>query len=439
MKALLAFGLVIAVITTTALAQDRLDLAGPPSGYYDNQGTPSVIAGEVVFTLRLTVARPGSCGITGMQNGFILYDAAGGNITPPAAAVIYPLGSPIYPFVSADGFGSDTVAFSYSYSGCNPLLVQGFSEDVYTITTGAPIGGILCIDTAWFPPAGTWIWSFPDGDVYPAWDGPYCYQVIEEPPAAPIFPVCPFVLMMFNHCAVAAFDFNAQQEQGLPITYTLVSGPGQVDPVSGLWTCQGSIGLVGPIHQGVVRASVEGAPPTDCMFEFAFTNMAPTITCKAPVICGVGVPFSTTITKNDVDCDTGTFSIAGITPTPVGAYSIHPSTGVLTFTPDQQDDLLSFDFEIMYSDGHLMATCVQQISALDLFACCNFRGDIDGSGTGPNVSDLTMFVNVFFKGMGPFLCDAEADVNNDYQRNVSDLTYLVDFLFRGGPAPVPCP
>jgi len=33
----------------------------------------------------------------------------------------------------------------------------------------------------------------------------------------------------------------------------------------------------------------------------------------------------------------------------------------------------------------------------------------------------------------------EADVNGDSGTDVADLTYLVDYLFRGGPPPVACP
>jgi len=33
----------------------------------------------------------------------------------------------------------------------------------------------------------------------------------------------------------------------------------------------------------------------------------------------------------------------------------------------------------------------------------------------------------------------EADVDASGGTDVADLTYLVDYLFRGGPAPVACP
>ena len=51
--------------------------------------------------------------------------------------------------------------------------------------------------------------------------------------------------------------------------------------------------------------------------------------------------------------------------------------------------------------------------------------------------NLTYLVDYLFRGGSeplPDLCDA--DINGDGSVNVADLTYLVDYLFRGGEAPV---
>jgi len=62
-------------------------------------------------------------------------------------------------------------------------------------------------------------------------------------------------------------------------------------------------------------------------------------------------------------------------------------------------------------------------------------GDIDDSGD-KNVSDLTYLVAFLFQG-GPELQHPNAgDVDGSGALNVSDLTYLVAFLFQGGPDPV---
>lgn len=72
-------------------------------------------------------------------------------------------------------------------------------------------------------------------------------------------------------------------------------------------------------------------------------------------------------------------------------------------------------------------------------SCCvpPIRGDVDGFG-GINVADLTYLVDfLFFGGPAP-PCLEEGDVNGDSAINVADLTYLVDYLFFGGDPPAPC-
>jgi len=69
-------------------------------------------------------------------------------------------------------------------------------------------------------------------------------------------------------------------------------------------------------------------------------------------------------------------------------------------------------------------------------ACDFICGDVNGDGSGPNISDLTYLVDYLYRvGPPPPNIDA-ADVDGSGGvPNVADLTYLVDYLFRGGPAP----
>jgi hypothetical protein len=79
--------------------------------------------------------------------------------------------------------------------------------------------------------------------------------------------------------------------------------------------------------------------------------------------------------------------------------------------------------------------------SIDGSGCCidmrgNVNGDVDES---VNVSDLTYFVNYLFGGGPAPICYEEADVNADGTLNVADLTFLVNYLFAGGAAPGACP
>lgn len=75
------------------------------------------------------------------------------------------------------------------------------------------------------------------------------------------------------------------------------------------------------------------------------------------------------------------------------------------------------------------------------FGCCvGIRGNVNGDPEDQvNVADLTYMVDYLFRGGTPPLCEEEGDVNGDTNTNVADLTYVIDYLFRGGPAPPACP
>ncbi len=70
--------------------------------------------------------------------------------------------------------------------------------------------------------------------------------------------------------------------------------------------------------------------------------------------------------------------------------------------------------------------------------CCVTRGNADGIN-GVNVADLTYLVDYLFKGGSIPPCPEEGDVDAGGDINVADLTYLVNYLFKGGPPPTDCP
>lgn len=71
--------------------------------------------------------------------------------------------------------------------------------------------------------------------------------------------------------------------------------------------------------------------------------------------------------------------------------------------------------------------------------CCRGnRGDVNGDGADGNIVDLTYLIDWIFRGGPRPPCMEEADVNGDGDVNILDLTFLVDRIFRGGKAPGPC-
>jgi hypothetical protein len=74
--------------------------------------------------------------------------------------------------------------------------------------------------------------------------------------------------------------------------------------------------------------------------------------------------------------------------------------------------------------------------------CIGDRGNVDGDPSeAVNVGDITYLVDfIFFGGPEP-PCTIEANVDGDSQEsvNVGDVTYLVDYIFFSGDPPPPCP
>jgi hypothetical protein len=81
--------------------------------------------------------------------------------------------------------------------------------------------------------------------------------------------------------------------------------------------------------------------------------------------------------------------------------------------------------------------------------CCNgdgIRGNVDdlsGPGGEIDVADLSYLVNYLFKGGPVPPCIDEGNVDGiegpGGPIDVADLSYIVDYLFKGGSAPPPCP
>ena len=67
--------------------------------------------------------------------------------------------------------------------------------------------------------------------------------------------------------------------------------------------------------------------------------------------------------------------------------------------------------------------------------CCLLPGDIDHNGS-RDISDLTYYVDYMFGGGPAAPCFEEGDVDGSGGQDISDLTYFVDFMFGGGPEPV---
>ncbi len=77
---------------------------------------------------------------------------------------------------------------------------------------------------------------------------------------------------------------------------------------------------------------------------------------------------------------------------------------------------------------------INDVQHLSLTITPGLCGDANNSGD-VNVTDLTYMVNYIFKGGPPPPIHDIADVNSSGDINVADLTYMVNYVFKGGPEP----
>ncbi|MFH1687126.1 MAG: hypothetical protein ABIE70_06335 [bacterium] len=96
------------------------------------------------------------------------------------------------------------------------------------------------------------------------------------------------------------------------------------------------------------------------------------------------------------------------------------ATGVqiVTFTARAADPLGSSDEQLLTIDIRPSYVC----------------GDVNGNGEGPDIDDLTYLVNYMFQGGPPPPAMGATDVNgNGVGPDIEDLIYLVSYMFAGGP------
>ena len=73
-----------------------------------------------------------------------------------------------------------------------------------------------------------------------------------------------------------------------------------------------------------------------------------------------------------------------------------------------------------------------------LCSCCQVLCDSDNSGS-VDVADVSFYVDYLFRGGLPPVCDIDAGQCDMLESTtVADLTYIVDYLFNGGPPPAAC-
>lgn len=95
-----------------------------------------------------------------------------------------------------------------------------------------------------------------------------------------------------------------------------------------------------------------------------------------------------------------------------------------------------FDVQVRAKDGFGAQTGWSAVHPVHI-QCCVVRGNIDNIG-GIDISDLVFLVDYMFTGGPPPPCLEAGSVDGIGGIDISDLVYLVDFMFTGGPEPPTC-
>ena len=161
-------------------------------------------------------------------------------------------------------------------------------------------------------------------------------------------------------------------------------------------------------------------------------------------VCMASAPALATDTIIDFEDSTGTtasFESRGY------RFTTNDAT-VLGISPDYEIWALSgyYSFNMFETNGDpftLKQMSVRMIGNLPVYAVgvITFRGNIDGGlADQPDISDLVYLVTYMFQGGAAPPCMEEADVDGSGTGpDIADLVYLVTYMFQGGPAPALCP
>ena len=146
-------------------------------------GIDSIRVGTICFKLRVTVSAT-SESIVGFSNGFRVYSPDSATWGVPVGDTVSGIGDAfditvVINYFSADGSGADTLAFG-GFAMLGTGWPPGYNEVPFSITTSTQLsdtGKTICLDSSWFPPSNSWLWSSSGGSVGPDWSGPHCFTI----------------------------------------------------------------------------------------------------------------------------------------------------------------------------------------------------------------------------------------------------------------------
>ena len=209
-----------------------------------------------------------------------------------------------------------------------------------------------------------------------------------------------------------------------------------VDSANNIYIAGGYFDLKGERHLGVKSFSEDGVNINSGYFSelFLVTDMVidkygtisiinPFEYTHAPLVTDWGLI--------QIQADLTTYSFSTL----LGDFTPSVAQGPSSLALTQNGDIIVSG---SLFDGSTYDFAVARFSSVT--SCCEGnKGDVNGDGTEANMLDLTYLVDFVFRGGLPTFCPDAGDVNGDNAiTNIIDLTFMVDYIFRGGVAPGAC-
>lgn len=412
----------------------------------------------ITFHIRLTADDQSYAGI---DNGFRVYSLSGVLWDTTIGDTTGTLGREQFDGLftimsrSTDGLGADSLVFG-GFKIYSTGMPAGFDDIAYTIQIGpiseSFIGRTVCLDSSYIPPAGSrWKWAVQQGEsVHPSWDGPHCFDILcnagrTDSDNDGIADACDNCPDHFNpdqenadgdfpgdSCDVCLYDpYDDADGDGVcadvdncPAT----NNPTQADEdQDGLGDACDNCPSVSNAEQLDADNDGFGDVCDNCPYvENALQEDADTDAVGD--ICD-NCPTQYNPLQSDDDGD-GLGNLCD--PCPSDPANDVDGDGLCAgddncptvYNPDQTD-----------TDGDGIGdACVA------MFECVGIRGNIDADANDEIIiSDLVYLVDYMFTGGPAPPIFEEADMDATGEIDISDLVLLVDYMFTGGPAPEPCP
>jgi hypothetical protein len=310
----------------------------------------------------------------------------------------------------------------------------------------------LCIDSTFVPLYGEFLYSFPSGSgVTPGvnWSsGGFCFSVKAFPNDCPAWDDGLPSSLETNHCLPGQVDLTATDTEQDSIIFTLGTvtggaGLAEVDDhgdgtMTLTYTPDASdVGADIDITVNVTDTfHVEGACESHTV-AVTVTNTSPMIDCGMPVYIvneGNNVIKSDIRSRDEDGCDDLTYMMIS------GNGSIDPVSGIYTWPA--ATGIGQWPVTVAITDSYDTAQCgfVVDVQAAVADTCAQqqqYPGDVNND-LSISIHDITYLVNFLYKGGAAPAIMANADPNGDCYIDEADLEYLAATIYTGGPPPVTC-